>query len=145
MHRDGIGREFQDAVWEMALETLGEGKSRTLSQPCASSSSLPLITNMSWHESHNHWDIKTKIVFRSSTVSCLAVTVHLFFSSHFPSSMFYESHTWLQQQLDVRRESWAEELCKLCVYLWISENHRYYTWFVWLKKLRAHKMIINKL
>lgn len=49
IYRSGIGREFWDAVWEMALEILGEGKSRTLSQPCASSSSLPLITNtLAW-------------------------------------------------------------------------------------------------
>lgn len=34
LHRDGTRREFQDAVWEMALETLGERKSKTLTAVC---------------------------------------------------------------------------------------------------------------
>lgn len=103
-----------------------------LSQLCASSSLLLIISTLAWVL----WSDCCCLVFRSCTVSCLFFNTHPFpVHTSFPC-MFCELRIWLQKQLEVRSESWAQELWRrLFVYL---------KKFFWLKKWVALRMTLSK-
>lgn len=85
-----MGREGRDALWEMTLETLGEGKSRTLSQLCASSYFLPLIINtLAW--------------VSQSDCCCLVFRSHSLLSFYYYSPLF-------QLTLSLQHVLWVTDL-----------------------------------
>lgn len=114
----------------MDLETLGEGKSRTLSQLCTSSSSLPLILNIVAGLS------QTALAFRSCTFSSLSVVTHPFLGHTSLPAYFWVTDLTSTTTGCKEWELGRGAIKKSCIYL---------KKLVWLKKRGTYKMTVNKI